>query len=370
MSNESISEKEPFKEESIESRKCVDGNSEELPSIITKFFDQFNFKGLIKSIFQKTPFKATDQFIDAVLLFIFLLYLFNSLDILRFELSWYMGLLFAIGGGAFLEFMVANTPQLRKLFSTDVRTKKFLDKVSFMTKKEIKEGTQNIFFSSKCMNLFLKSIPEKHNQYPSYFIDLIIDSQVLRKENLNVLFGPNVIKYIRPEIIIKICIKYIDSLTGENIQNAYNQYENNENVTKVIFATQNDSYFLIQNLDEKKEEKNQLNEFYRNYQVDKKHLDAILKIIPISNIRTIRNKLFWFLFVVSLVLFIISFEYGTISTPIPFEDFIVYLIVPFIFPALIIFFIVDPIIRKIQNFYHKRLLDNIIKLSIITTKAV
>lgn len=362
MSNESIPEKEPFKEESVESRKCVNSNSEELPSIITTFFDQFNFKGLIKSIFQKTPLKATDQFIDAVLLFIFLLYLFYSLDVLRFELSWYMGLLFAIGGGAFLEFMVANTPHLRKLFSTDVRTKKFLDKVSLMTKKEIKEGTQNIFFSSKCMNLFLESIPEKHDQYPSYFVDLIIDSQVLRKENLNVLFSPNVIKYIRPEIIIKICAEYIDSLTDENIQNAYIQYKNNENVTKAIFATQNDSYFLIQNSDEEKEEKNQLNEFYRNYQIDKKHLDKVLKIIPMSNFRTIRNKLFWFSFVVSFVLFIISLEYGSIRTPIPFEDFIVYLIGLLIFPALIIVFIVDPIIRKVQDFYHKRLINNIIKL--------
>ena len=80
-----------------------------------------------------------------------------------------------------------------------------------------------------------------------------------------------------------------------------------------------------------------------------------------SNFRTIRNKLFWFLLVVSYTLFIISLEYGTIHTPIPFEDFIAYLVGPFIFAALIIVFIIDPIIRKVQDFYHKRLINNIIK---------
>lgn len=361
MYNESIPEKEPLKEESVESRKCIDRNSEELPSIITIFFDQLNFKGLIKSIFQKTPLKITDKFIDAALLFMFLFYLFYSLDVLRFELSWYTSLLVAIGIGAFLEFAVINTPYFMKFFPTDVRTKHFLEKVPTMTKKEIKEEIQSLYFSSKCMNFFLESLKEKHSKYPPYFIDLIIDTKVLRKENLNILFSPTVIKYIRPEIIIKICTKYGDSLTSEDIQNIYAQYKNNENIIKVIFATQEDSYFLIQNSDENNEENNQLNEYYINYQVNKKHLDKILKIIPISIFPTIRKYLFWFLLIGFIGLYLIAIKYGAHRTQIPFDDFIAYFTGSFIFVVLIIVFIVDPIIRKVQDFYYKRLVNNIIK---------
>lgn len=57
-----------------ESQPCVERNAEEPPSLISLFFDQLNFKGLLKNIFKKTPIKVTDQFIDAMLLFLFLFY--------------------------------------------------------------------------------------------------------------------------------------------------------------------------------------------------------------------------------------------------------------------------------------------------------
>ncbi|HEY9246928.1 MAG TPA: hypothetical protein VIO11_08795, partial [Candidatus Methanoperedens sp.] len=244
---------------------------------------------------------------------------------------------------------------------TDMRTNNFLEQVPSMTKREIKDEIQDLFFSSKSMNLFLESLQEKHNEYPSYFIDLVIDNQVFRKENLNILFSPTVLGYIRPEIIIRICAKHRDTLTSENLQNIYNKYKNNENVVKILFATQVDSYFLIQNSGEKKEEDNKLNTFFIKYQVKKEHFDIILKNIPISSYHAISFISFFSIFIVGFASFIMVVKPRTLNTQTTGTFFALYAMMLFLFAFFFMVLIVNPIWRKVQNYYYNRLINNVIK---------
>lgn len=337
---------------------------EERPSVISLFFDQLNFKGLFRGIFKKTPIKVTDQFIDAILLFLFLLYIFYSLGVLTMWSS-YTVLLMAIGLLAFLEFIGINTPWLKQFFAMDARTKIFLETVHSMTKREIEEEIRLLNFSSKCMNLYLQSIEKGNNKYPPYLINLVINTQNFRRENLDLLFSPNVLKYIRPEMIIKVLFKNRDFLTQENIQNIYNYYKHNDNIIKILIATQKDSYFLIKKALDNDNSGNiadsKFCEFYKTYQEEEKHLDWILKIIPSSKLRTIRNSLLFISFFGFLIIYASSVAYGKITLHNP-EDFAGIFFAPFFLTAIVMGIFVDPIIRKIKDIYFNRYINNIVKI--------
>lgn len=352
MNDENISKKS-FENKSLDSWQFQEKMAEEPPSIISLFFDQLNFKGLLKGIFKKTPIKITDHFIDAILLFSFLFLILYPLGILKFW-SYHTILLVAIGMAAFLEFFISNTTFFKKYFAMEKRTEIFLEKIPSMTKGEIKADIQTLNFSSKCINHFLKSI--ENNKYPPYFIDLIIDTQNLRKANLDLLTNPIILNFIRPELMIKICYKYKDSLTYENIENIYCVYKNNDELLKILFARQIDSYFLTQN----HPENNKLTELYNRYQINRIHIDKTLKIIPISHFQVIRKYILLSLFFGFLILFILSFEIN--NTLIRTEDIFGIFFGSLLLTGLIIGIIVDPLILKMQKFYYKRFTNNILKI--------
>lgn len=239
-----------------------------------------------------------------------------------------------------------------------------LEKVPSMTKREIEEEIKFLNFSSKCMNFFLQSLESEKSKYPSFFIDLVIETQVLRKENFDLLFSPKLIKYIRPDMMIKVLYKNRDFLTQENIQNIYNYYKNNDSVIKILVATQKDSYFLVRNsLGNGESESNvdsKFSEFYKTYQEEEKHLDWILKIIPLSKFRTIRNSLLWLsLFGFSGIYgYMVNKGYITLRRP---EEILAIIIAP-LFLTAIVMIIIDPIMRKIKDFYFKRFIHNVIKI--------
>ena len=362
--DENISEKVLSEKNNIENQSYLKINVEEPPSIISLFFDQLNFKGLLKKIFEKTPIKVTDSFIDATLLFAFLVILLYPLGVLKFELSIYTVLLFAIGLGAILEFVGINTTYFKRFFATDIRTKMILEKVPSMTKNELEEEIKFLNFSSKSMNFFLKSLESEKIKYPSFFIDLVIKTQVLRKENIDLLFSQKLIKYIRPDIMSELLFKNRDFLTQENIQNTYNNYKNNDNIIKILIATQKDSYFLIQkSLENDKAEKiidGNFFEYYKTYQEEGKHLDWILKIIPLSKFQTIYQSFLYLSFFGFIALYVLLVGLGNITLQGP-EDLVAIFFASLVLTGMVMGFIIKPIMLTVKNFYFKRFIHNVIK---------
>lgn len=362
--DDNISENVLSEKSNVENQSYLKRNIEEPPSIISLFFDQLNFKGLLKKIFEKTPIEVTDSFIDATLLFVFLAILLYPFGVLKFELSIYTVLLFAIGLGAILEFIGINTPYLKRFFVTDMRTKMILEKIPSMTKREIEENLEVLNFSSKCMNLFLQSLERKQSKYPSFIIDLVIETQILRKENLDLLLSPKLCNNIRPDMMIKVLLKYRDFLTPENIQNIYNNYKNDDDIIKILIATQKDSYFLIQKPFKNDKTENSIDsnflEYYKTYQEEGKHLDWILKIIPVSKFQKNYYFLSSLLFFGFIAFYILSVESGNLTLQGP-EDLVAILFASLVLTGIVMGFIIKPIMSKVKNFYNNRFIHNIVK---------
>ena len=334
----------------------MEGKDMSTDSIISIVFDQLNIKGSLKLIFSKTPIKVTDQFIDAFLLLAFLLIVFYNSGSLKLEWSLATIALVSIFMLAFIDLIASNTPFFKRFFSRDIKTKMFLENIPSMTKREIKDGIKFQIFSSNCMNFFLKSIEKDKDKFPPYFISLVIDTQVLRKENLDLLFSPAILKNILPNVIIDVCFRNKDSLTQEHVKNIYDMYKNNEKIVKILIATQSNSYYLIQKFPETSE----LSSYYNKYQSNKKHLDWMLKIIPISKFRAIQNLLTIFLFLFFIV--INSFLFGYMETQVQIHEML--LVAAFgsaVMVALVNRFVIEPVFIKIQKFYYGQFINNMLK---------
>lgn len=327
-------------------------------SIISIVFDQLNIKRLLKLIFSKTPIKVTDQFIDAFLLLAFLLIIFYNSGLLKLEWSLATIALVSIFTLALGDLIASNTPFFKRFFSRDIKTKIFLENIPSMTKREIKDGIKFQIFSSNCMNFFLKSIEKDKDKFPPYFISIVIDTQVLRKENLDLLFSPAILKNILPNVIIDVCFRNKDSLTQEHVKNIYDIYKNNEKIVKILIATQSNSYYLIQKFPETSE----LSNYYDKYQSNKKHLDWTLKIIPISKFGAIQNLLMIFLFLSFVIINTFLFGYRETQVQIH-EMFLIVVMSSAFMMALVNRFAIEPVFIKIKKFYYRRFINNIIKIN-------
>lgn len=327
--------------------------SDKPDSLIAKFLDQFKIKSsLIKIFNQKTSIKITNELMDAIILFSFLGFIFYQSGILKFEFSSQVVVLGIIGISASLEFIATNTPFFKRYLGRDIKTKVFLEKVPSMTKAAIKDEIDLQNFSSKCMNFFLESIGRDGNKYSPYFIELVISTQVLRKENLDIFFSTQVLKNILPNIIIKVLVENRDSLSIENVQNVYNLDNKDEKIIKILIATQSISYYLIK----KNPTDNQLPYFYTKYQLNKEHLDWKLNIIPLSKFRAILKYSL-------VVLFILIYSYYITQGYVKVDDFktifVGFVASTFVSGGITGFF--GYFIKKLRNYYYNHLIKNIIK---------
>ena len=336
------------------SEKSLGRNTEEPLSIISLFFDQIHLKSSFKKIISKTPIKVTDQFIDAFILMSFLAYVFYKSDVLRFELSYSTWPLIIIGAFACIEFIAINTTLFKKFLVEDVKTKAFIDKIPYMDIREVEDENKFRNFSPRCMDYFLRLIEKDGNKFPPYFIDLVFETQQLRPKNLDLLFGTNIILNIRPDLAIKILNDYQDYLSKDTILNLYDIYKNNDDVIKVLFATQKDSYYLVQNLPENSEVKFKLDGYYKKYQLDNQHIDWSLKTIRIL-FKAINNLLLRLL-VYSVALGYIIGGYQLRDTELNIL-IVVLVFIMFQFDR----FIIKPILRWMDNFSYKRYINNITK---------
>jgi len=250
-------------------------------SVVAVFLDLFNFKKFLEIVFySQKKCNITQYFIHLVILFLFLFFIFWQNGILRFDRSSGTITLVIIFIAGVIEFLGANTSIFKKFLSTkDDKTKLFIDKLPSMNLYEIEQSIKNKNFSPICMNYFIKMLEEK-GRYPSQVIYLIIDSQRLTTVNLDLLFSKKIITNLHAYVVIRVLYKSQNYLKAQHIENIHESFKSNEDVLKVLFATQKYSDSLL----EIHPDNMKLKEYYNKFQLEKTYLDWKLKLFPASHV--------------------------------------------------------------------------------------
>ncbi len=325
----------------------------QLESLIAKFLDQFTLKDSIIKITSKTPFKVTSELVDTIILLVFLIIIYLEAGILKLEWSFNISILSVLTLSAIVELAYVNTSLLGKYFGKDASTKRFLQRARMLSQGEAKNEIKSLVFSSECMNLFLNSIANDKNLYPPSVIESVVRKQVLSTENMDLLFSPDVSRNVLPDLIMDVLVEYRNALTYNHVLNVYTQFKNNKSMIRLLVATQSNSYFLLENFRDDSE----LYQYYNEYQMDKKHNDWILKYIKTNIFSSILNWLFWITFLLLLV-----FYTGTIPVTGAKDVFGILATSGFL-AAVIAYFIVGGVLRKIRNYYYSHFKKRVLTLS-------
>lgn len=329
-------------------------NIDDENSIVAFFLDTFNFKKLLEKIVNsQSRFKITSNFISLILMFFFLTFIFWQDDVLTLEKKSTTTTLMILIISAFLEFLGANTSVFKTFFDSEVKTKSFIDRLPFLSYREVKQEIRNQTFSPSCFNYFIEGLKDV-NKYPQSVVYIVLDSQTLWKENLDLLFSPEIIKNISTKLIFRVLFGNRDSLTQDNMVNIYSSYSDNQDVIKMLIATQEYSNFLIKLYPED----SKLSEYYKKYQKEKKHLDWILKIIPINRLFKIEK------FLVTIFLFSLWVLFGIevgIPKSLQKENLLSILFITLVMTSIFCKFVLFPIDTAIYNYYYKHMLSNVSK---------
>jgi hypothetical protein len=334
---------------------------DEEDSIIEFFLDTFNFKRVLKKIVNnQSYFKITNNFINLILMLLFLAFIFWQDDVLTLEKKSTTITLMVLVIGAFLEFFGANTSVFKGFLNNEIKTKRFIDRLPFLSYREIKQGIRDQTFSPACFNYFIEGLRDI-NKYPPSVVYLVLDSHYLWKQNLDLLFSPEIIKNISTKLILRILFKKRNCLTQDNILNIYNSYSNNRDIVKTLIATQEYSEFLIKLYPEDSE----LSEYFQKYQKEKEHLDWILKIISIRRLYLIKkiSRSLTFLFTVNFVTMITMASVQLMNTPISLWSELDYILYWSIVSTILLFILpwVLDYIMEGYNYHYKHMINNIIK---------
>jgi hypothetical protein len=321
-------------------------------SIVAFFLDTFNVKKFLETIANSQGYvKITHNFINIVLLLLFLTFVFWEDGMLTLKKTSATTTLIILVFGAIFELLGANTSIFKGLLDSDTKTKKFIDGLSVLWNNNIENEVTRFDFSPKCLNYFIKKL-EDVNSYSQSVVYAVIESQFLTKDNLDRLLSPKVVKNLSKKLILKILFQYENILTQENMENIYNNFYLDNDVVKILIVTQESSDFLI-NLHS---ENPKLSKFYLRYQTEKVYLDWKLKIIPINNLYSIRYAL-------NFLIFPALFEFTSVSFDLKHSDnyFLYVLFISIIITYLIHRFLLEPIFRKVYDYYFKHMISNIIK---------
>lgn len=329
-------------------------------SIVAYFLDTFNIKKLLETIaYNQRYIKVTQNFIHIILLLIFLIFIFWEADVLRLEKSSPTITIIILIFVAFFELLGANTSLFKNIFDNDLKTKKFIAKLPLLSNNEIREESQYQNFSPSNLDYFIERL-RNVNEYSPEVVYIILDSQYLRKQNLDLLFSPEIIKNVSPKLILRILFKKRNNLTNENILNIYKNCLENQKIVKTLIATQEHSDFLIQLYPEN----SKLLEYYQKYQERKEHIDWMLRLIPIGKLNKISRDLallVWF-FLMGITTLGLTFELKTnTSKSSSFQDFVVTFFGTLIMVSFFYAFILKPLSIKVYNYYYKHILNNIVK---------
>lgn len=327
-------------------------------SFIVLFLDTFNLKKFIKKFLvepEPKRFTITEKLIDIILLIIFLAFIFWETGILTLDKTPTMITLGTLVIVALVEFIVANSNLLKGIFASDIKTKNFINRLPSLSLKEIKKEVRFQKFSPVSLNYFIEQLRDANKHSPKV-TDIILNSQSLRKVNIDLLLDPGIIKNIDQNIIIKILCEYENNLTEENIKNIYNSYSYNTDITKTLFATQEKSHFLVSS----HPNDHDLNEYYEMYQNKKVHLDRSLNLINIDKLDNLPMNSFLYLFLFFGV-FGILYETYVVNRMLSLDA----LITIFLMAAFLAFMIAQIAIvylkEEISSYYYTHLLEKIKK---------
>lgn len=321
-------------------------------SIVAFFLDTFNLKKFLEIIANSQSYvKVTHNFINIILLLLFLVYIFWENDMLTLKRTSATMTLIILGFSAIFELLGANTSIFKRFLDSDTKTKKFIDGLSVLWHDNIEKEVMNFNFSPKCMDYFIKKL-EDVNSYSQSIVYTVLESQNLTKENLDRLLSPKIIKNLSKKLIYKILFEYDNTLTQENMENIYNNFSSDDDVMKVLIATQESSDFLIK----MHSENPKLSEFYLRYQTGKSYLDWKLKIIPINNLHVIDFALNF------LILVIPAYLLGSTSVTSGLKnlDNFLYILFAYVIIAYLIHIsLLRPAIKRIDDYYFEHMISNI-----------
>jgi hypothetical protein len=327
-------------------------------SIIQLFLDQFKFKQSLLTLFSHTSINITPRFIDASVLFLFLTFIFGINGLLKWDLTTPMITLGIIALFAFIELIGTNTTFFKKFFDTDKKTRSFLDNLDSMSSKQIEDDINYLNFSSSNMNYLLSIIEQDRNKIPPHIVEKILISQDLTKENLDKIFTQNVLNNLREKVIITILFKKMDKLTPDNITIVYDTCRENDQIIKVLFATQYDSKSLLKS--DNAEQK--LTGYFEKFQVKKEQYDIVLKLIPINHFEGIKASFLLVLWVVFLLAGIVASFSPPYSQNVDIiSKMVTIFFVPFFFSSVIVAIFVIPVLRFFRRHYTERFLKNVMK---------
>jgi hypothetical protein len=285
-----------------------DNRSDDSESFIGKTLDIFLFKPLLSVLPQKY---ITQQFISGFLLSVFLIFLYSTNGLLKLDWSIHMLILYVTIVLTAAEIVRRNFPILNNWFSNDQKSLYFFENLNSMTDEQMTYFVKFHIFSSKCINKMLKIVRDDVNKIPPDIVEYALTTQDLTKENLDLLFSKDI--ELNEYIVKFTLIQKKNQLTDQNLFNILDKYKENPSIIKVLFATQNNTKKFIEN------NKNiEFMPYWEKYQIEKKHLDIWLKIIPISWVYIYNRKkfsLFYAAIVSSILSTILAFIVA--SSPFP-----------------------------------------------------
>jgi hypothetical protein len=227
-----------------------------------------------------------------------------------------------------------------------------------MSSKQIEDDINYLNFSSSNMNYLLSIIEQDRNKIPPHIVEKILISQDLTKENLDKIFTQNVLNNLREKVIITILFKKMDKLTPDNITIVYDTCRENDQIIKVLFATQYDSKSLLKS--DNAEQK--LTGYFEKFQVKKEQYDIVLKLIPINHFEGIKASFLLVLWVVFLLAGIVASFSPPYSQNVDIiSKMVTIFFVPFFFSSVIVAIFVIPVLRFFRRHYTERFLKNVMK---------
>lgn len=256
--------------ESIDnSRRKAEREENEPNSVIKYLFDQFGITHIFKNIGDKTSWKITWQFNDALILFIFLFYTFYVSKLITWDLlSPPMLILEILLLFLMTEFVGANTSFFKGLFFSEEKANYFLRNFTTYKTTDIEKDLRNLNFSPKNVQLLLEIIMLDKKKIPSYVVDEILTYSSLSPENINTIFSKIIHSYELPrDLIINLLIKYQNQLSSDNLDNLYTKYKNDRQIVKLIFTTQIDSHSLTNKESTNEDFINYYDRFYNNEEI-------------------------------------------------------------------------------------------------------
>jgi hypothetical protein len=260
--------------------------NEEPNSVIKLIFDQFAITHAFKNIMYKTSWKVTNQLNDAIVLFIFLVILYYESNLLKLDLSLASITLYVLIIFIIIEFIGANNPYFKRLFFSEEKAEHFINNLKSYRTTEVDKDLSLLTFSPKTINSLLTIIETDKNKIHPYIVDDILRYNTLSTENLDRIFSFEILRSnLRRELIIDLLMKYKNQLSQKNIENIYTFFKEDENLVKILIATQIDS----QSLFGIESDNSKLKEYFDKYQINEKNKTEISILIA----RTKTDEIFY-----------------------------------------------------------------------------